>query len=88
MKREIVGDMIIDVLKGKELELLQVQGGLKGEGYDVSWETVGRHLKRMINENKITRRTGPRPEYQRWYDETGSRPWVYYYSLKDSEQEK
>lgn len=89
MKRKVIENIITDLLTLEELAVLQVTSELNIRyEADLTWETVGKYLRRMTEEGKLTRRTGERPDRpnQNWYG-PGKKPWVFYYSLNNGGQQ-
>jgi hypothetical protein len=71
---------IEEILQNNDFSILQVTKRL---GNRWSCETIGRELKKMYDEEILSRKTAPRPYKDgTWREETESKPWVFIYSTK------
>jgi len=72
-------NLIMKILEEKQdLEANRIRIKLEGAGHEVTYDTVSRNLKRMINDRQLTRHAKGREINEN----NGRRHWNYYYKIK------
>ena len=77
-------ERILDVLKENKNEELEARTITKKIG-GVSYDTISKHLKRMVEECILTRKAKQRPKSGIYFKDI-RRPWEYYYKLNERYQ--